>query len=180
MLRSAMIVVTACALCAGLLNAQWGGMGGRRGAGWPQRPRSTEGQTTQYLNPTNLAPLPGFTHTVKVGPVAYVSGELPIDSAGHLVGGNDLQAQARQAFANLETALRLAWANPANVTELRVYVVNLAPSDVQAIHDAAPQFFPAAHAPAGTVLGVTALPVAGARIAVDAIAIVPADRTPRE
>jgi enamine deaminase RidA (YjgF/YER057c/UK114 family) len=179
MLRSATLVVTACALCAGLLDAQWGGMGGRRGGGGPQRPRP-ETQAPQYLNPTNLAPLSGFTHAVKVGPVTYLSGELPLDSAGHLVGGHDLQAQARQAFANLETALRLAWGSPANVTELRVYVVNLAPSDVQTIHEAAPQFFPARNPPAGTVLGVAALPVAGALIAVDAIALIPVERTPRE
>jgi 2-iminobutanoate/2-iminopropanoate deaminase len=179
MLRSATLLVTACALSPGLLTAQWGGMGGRRGGGWPQQRTRPVAQAPQYLNPANLAPIPGFTHAVKVGPVTYVSGELPLDSAGHVVGG-DLKAQARQAFANLETALRLAWGSPANVTELRVYVVNLAPSDVQTIHDAAPQFFPARNPPAGTVLGVAALPAAGALIAVDAIALIPVERTPRE
>jgi enamine deaminase RidA (YjgF/YER057c/UK114 family) len=88
-----------------------------------------------------------------------------------------LRAQARQAFANLEIALRLAWALPRDVVELRMYVVNLSPSDWQTVREAAPQFFPAQNAPAGTVLGVTALPVTGALIVVDAVAITPPDRT---
>jgi len=178
-MRVILAVSAVSALFAGSLDAQWGGMGGRRrgGFGRSQRGEGAESQTRGYLNPLTLAALPGFTHAVKVGPVTYVSGELPLDSAGHLVGGGDLGAQARQAFANLEIALRLAWAHPADVVELRMYVVNLSPSDLQTVRDAAPQFFPAKNPPAGTVLGVVALPVTGALIAVDAVAITPPDRT---
>jgi enamine deaminase RidA (YjgF/YER057c/UK114 family) len=171
-------VAAAAVLLAGAVDAQWGGMGGRRGGfGRQQRGSGAESRARGYLNPLTLAALPGFTHAVKVGPVTYVSGEPPLDSAGHLVGAGDLRAQARQAFANLEIALRLAWAQPRDVVELRVYVVNLSPSDVQTVREAAPQFFPAKNPPAGTVLGVTALPVTGALIVVDAVAITPPDRT---
>jgi len=171
-------IVAVTVLFAGNLAAQWGGMGGRRGgSGSQQRGAGSESQARGYLNPLTLAALPGFTHAVKVGPVTYVSGELPLDSAGHVVGAGDLRAQARQAFANLEIALRLAWALPTDVVELRMYVVNLSPSDLQTVREAAPQFFPARNPPAGTVLGVTALPVTGALIVVDAVAVTPADRT---
>jgi enamine deaminase RidA (YjgF/YER057c/UK114 family) len=178
-MRLISVVAAAAALFAGSLDAQWGGMGGRRGGfgGRPQRSAGSESQARGYLNPLTLAALPGFTHAVKVGPVTYVSGELPLDSAGHLVGAGDLRAQARQAFANLEIALRLAWALPTDVVELRMYLVNLSPSDLQTVREAAPQFFPVRNPPAGTVLGVTALPVSGALIVVDAVAITPADRT---
>jgi enamine deaminase RidA (YjgF/YER057c/UK114 family) len=179
-MRFISIVTAVVVLLAESLNAQWGGMGGmggRRGGGRQQRGAGSESQARGYLNPLTLAALPGFTHAVKVGPVTYVSGELPLDSAGHLVGANDLRAQARQAFANLEIALRLAWALPTDVVELRMYIVNLSPSDLQTVREAAPQFFPARNPPAGTVLGVTALPVTGALFVVDAVAITPADRT---
>jgi enamine deaminase RidA (YjgF/YER057c/UK114 family) len=177
-MRFILTIAMAASLLAGTLDAQWGdmGMGGRRGGFGREQGRS-ESQPRGYLNPLTLAALPGFTHAVKVGPVVYVSGELPLDSAGHLVGGSDLGAQARQAFANLEIALRLAWALPSDVVELRTYVVNLSPSDLQTVREAAPQFFPAHNPPAGTVLGVTALPVTGALIVVDAVAVIPADRT---
>lgn len=179
-MRFTTVVAAMVVLLTGSLDAQWGGMGGmggRRGGYGRQRAAGAESQARGYLNPLTLAALPGFTHAVKVGPVTYVSGELPLDSAGHLVGAGDLRAQARQAFANLEIALRLAWALPTDVVELRMYVVNLSPSDWQTVREAAPQFFPARNPPAGTVLGVTALPVTGALIVVDAVAITPADRT---
>jgi enamine deaminase RidA (YjgF/YER057c/UK114 family) len=172
-------VAAAVALLAASLDAQWGGMGGGMGGrhgGYGRQQRGAESETRAYLNPLTLATLPGFTHAVKVGPVIYVSGELPLDSAGQLVGADDLRAQARRVFANLEVALRLAWAQPTDVVELRMYLVNLSPSDVQTVREAAPQFFPARNPPAGTVLGVTALPVTGALIVVDAVAIIPADR----
>ncbi len=61
----------------------------------------------RYINPGTLAALPGFTHAVKIGATVYVSGEVALDSTGTLVGPGDLRVQARQAFANLSTVLRL-------------------------------------------------------------------------
>src|SRR5258705_13800582 len=113
------------ALAAGACAPMGGGMGGGRSGGMERGPGG--GQEPRYINPGTLAALPGFTHAVKVGLVTYVSGELPLDSAGHVVGAGDLRAQARQAFANLEIALRLAWALPPDVVGLRMYGVNLPP-----------------------------------------------------
>jgi enamine deaminase RidA (YjgF/YER057c/UK114 family) len=166
-LVAALVAGAGCASARG--GPGGGGEGEFEGPGPEQR---VDSSGPRYLNPLPLAALPGFTHAVKVGPYAYVSGELPLDSAGHVVG-TDLAAQAKQAFSNLEVALRLAWAHPANVTRLTVYVVHLSPDDLAVIRKAAPAFFPAHNPPAGTVVGVAALPVAGALIAVDATAFIP-------
>ena len=161
------------------------GMGGRgmegggenRGRFGALRP---EGVEPRYINPGTLAALPGFTHAVKVGLVTYVSGEVALDSMGQLVGAGDVRAQARQAFANLQVVLELARARPADVTKLTVYVVNLVPGDIAAIRQAAPAFFPDRNPPAGTVVGVAALPGAGLLIAVDAVAVTRGELMPRE
>ena len=161
------------------------GMGGRgmegggenRGRFGGLRP---EGVEPRYINPGTLAALPGFTHAVKVGLVTYVSGEVALDSTGQLVGAGDVRAQARQAFANLQVVLELARARPADVTKLTVYVVNLMPGYIAAIRQAAPAFFPDRNPPAGTVVGVAALPGAGLLIAVDAVAVTRGELMPRE
>jgi len=133
----------------------------------------------RYINPGTMAGLDGFTHAVKVGTTVYVSGEVALDSLGHLVGPGDLKAQAAQAFANLTQVLRIAGATPADVTQLTVYVVNLHPADLQAIRDAGPAYFPPRNPPAGTVVGVQTLPRDGLLIAVDAIAYAPGMFLPR-
>lgn len=137
-------------------------------------PGRMEPSGRRFVNPGTLAALDGFTHAVRLGFVTYVSGEVPLDSTGTLVGPGDLAAQAKQAFANMALTLRIAGNEPADIVKLTVYVVNYQPQDFAVIRQAAPEFFPARNAPAGIVVGVAALPRAGMLIAVDAIAQAPA------
>jgi enamine deaminase RidA (YjgF/YER057c/UK114 family) len=127
----------------------------------------------RFVNPGTLAALDGFTHAVRLGFVTYVSGEVPLDSTGKLVGPGDLAAQAKQAFANLALVLRIAGNEPSDIAKLTVYVVNYHPQDLAVIRQAAPDFFPEHNPPAGIVIGVAALPRDGMLIAVDAIAQAP-------
>lgn len=144
-----------------------------------QSPGDVDPAATRYINPGTLTALPGFTHAVRIGPTVYVSGEVALDSAGRLVGPGDLRAQATQAFANLATVLRIAGAAPADVAKLTIYVVNYAPRDLAVIRAAAPEFLPDRNPPAGSVVGVQALPLDGLLIAVDATAVVRALFHPR-
>ena len=132
----------------------------------------------RYINPGTLAALPGFTHAVRFGSTLYVSGEVALDSTGRLVGVGDVKAQAAQAFANLATVLRIGGAGPSDVAKLTIYVVNYTPKDLDAIHQAAPDFFPQRNPPAGTVIGVQSLPEDGLLIAVDATAVIRAQIRP--
>ncbi|HEV2751602.1 MAG TPA: RidA family protein [Gemmatimonadales bacterium] len=136
--------------------------------------------STRYINPGTLAALPGFTHAVRIGSTLWVSGEVALDSTGRLVGLGDLRAQATQAFANLETVLRIGGARPTDVAKLTIYVVNYSSKDLEVIQQAAPEFFPPRNPPAGTVIGVQSLPQDGLLIAVDATAVVRAAILPRE
>jgi len=159
------------AMGQGSREAGRGGPGGRMGGGF-------DPTATRYINPGTLAALDGFTHAVRVGQVVYVSGEVALDSMGTLVGPGDLAAQARQAFANLEFVLDLAGVSPTDVVQLNVYVVGYKPADWATIRQAGAKFFPQRNPPAGTVLGVTALPREGLLIAVDAIGLVKATFRP--
>ena len=147
------------------------GPGGRPGAGF-------DPAATRYINPGTLAALEGFTHAVRVGQMVYVSGEVALDSLGGLVGPGDLAAQARQAFANLEFVLDIAGVSPSDVIQLNVYVVGLKPGDWATVRGAGAKFFPQRNPPAGTVLGVAALPRDGLLIAVDAVAVIKANFRP--
>jgi enamine deaminase RidA (YjgF/YER057c/UK114 family) len=150
---------------------------GGYGGGPP--PGRAEPSNRRFVNPGTLAALDGFTHAVRIGFTTYVSGEVPLDSTGQLVGRGDLAAQTKQAFANLALVLRIAGNEPSDILKLTVYVVDLRPEDMATIRAAAPAFFPERDPPAGTVVGVASLPRDGMRIAVDAVAQAPALFRPR-
>lgn len=175
-------VVTIPAVMAGALCAPALGQGAGSGPGGPVRRGAGPGfdpTETRYINPGTLAALDGFTHAVRVGNLLYVSGQVPLDSAGALVGAGDLAAQARQAFDNLALVLRIAGAAPEDVVRLTVYVVGYKPGDQATIRAAGAAFFPQRNPPAGVVLGVAALPREGMLIAVDATAVIRAMFRPR-
>jgi enamine deaminase RidA (YjgF/YER057c/UK114 family) len=160
-----------CAPAMGQGRMEREGPGGRMGGGF-------DPTVTRYINPGTLAALDGFTHAVRVGPMVYVSGEVALDSMGGLVGPGNLAAQARQAFANLEFVLNMAGVSPTDVVQLNVYVVGFKPADWATIREAGAKFFPQRNPPAGTVLGVAALPREGLLIAVDAIGVMKATFRP--
>jgi len=61
----------------------------------------------RFLSPDTLAAPFGYSHVVDspAGRIVYISGQVPLDSDGQLVGEGDFEAQARQVFENLTRAL---------------------------------------------------------------------------
>ncbi len=108
---------------------------------------------------------------VRVGATIYVTAQTALDSAGALVGGRDLAAQAAQAFRNVATVLKSANASPGDVVRLTIYVVDYDPKDLATIRDAGGAFFSGRDAPAVTILGVQSLTQPGLLIAIDATAV---------
>lgn len=124
----------------------------------------------ERMNAPTVQSLDGFSQAVKVGTTLYVSGQVALDSAGRLVGGNDLSAQLEQTLLNLRAVLTASRALPADVVRMTVYVVNYTPADYPTIRDALIRFTPQGAPPALTLVGVSALPVSGLRIGLDAVA----------
>ena len=122
-----------------------------------------------FTRPDGLGPANGYSHaTAATGRVVAVSGQLPVDAEGRLVG-DDPPAQARQVFANLTTALAAAGARPADVLRLNFYVLDLA--DLAAVRQARDEFA-ADPPPASSLIQVAGLVLPGARLEIDALAVV--------
>lgn len=47
----------------------------------------------------------GYTQAVKIGDTIYVSGQVSHDDNGNIVGRGDIEAQMRQAYANIQKLL---------------------------------------------------------------------------
>jgi len=91
-----------------------------------RRSGNTRELTVRHLNPAGLFHNPAFTQVITVeGPhrVVWVGGQDAVNPEGLVVGKGDLGTQTAQVLANVETALRAAGAELADVVKWTVYVV---------------------------------------------------------
>jgi 2-iminobutanoate/2-iminopropanoate deaminase len=112
-------------------------------------------------------PISHYADAVLAGDTLYISGIVPVDAAGEVVGGEDVVAQAGQVFAIMDRVLAAAGAAPADVVKVTVYLLDI--DDRPLINPVRRRFFGAAR-PASTLVEVSRLAVPGARLEIEAIA----------
>lgn len=115
-------------------------------------------------------PLSHYTDAVRAGDLLFVSGIVPVDASGALVGGDDVVAQADQVFALLGRVLGAAGAEPGDVVKVTVFLLDK--RDRERINPVREAFFGAAR-PASTLVEVSGLVVPGALLEVEAVALRP-------
>jgi 2-iminobutanoate/2-iminopropanoate deaminase len=113
-------------------------------------------------------PISHYTDAVRAGDLLFVSGFVPVDGEGHLVGGDDVVAQTRQVLANLAAVLAAAGATFADVVKVTVYLTDI--EDRARINPVRKEVFRDTR-PASTLVEVSALATPGARVEVDAVAL---------
>jgi enamine deaminase RidA (YjgF/YER057c/UK114 family) len=81
----------------------------------------------KIINPDVLGkPLGQYSQItrVKASEFLFIAGQVATDKNGDLVGADDFDAQCRQVFANIETALASQGANWTNVVEFTTLLVH--------------------------------------------------------
>ena len=63
---------------------------------------------------------------VECGRVLFVSGQVPVDGEGNLVGAGDFPAQASQVFENIKAIVEEAGGSMANVIKITVFLTDIA------------------------------------------------------
>jgi 2-iminobutanoate/2-iminopropanoate deaminase len=117
-------------------------------------------------------PISHYADAVLADGVLYVSGIVPVDERGAVVGEGDVVAQARQVFAIMGRVLDAAGAAPADVAKVTVYLLDV--DDRPRINPVRQEFFGASR-PASTLVEVSRLAVPGALLEIEAVAHVGAE-----
>ena len=112
-------------------------------------------------------PISHYTDAVLAGDTLYLSGIVPVDAGGQVVGGDDVVAQAREVFAIMRRVLSTAGMGPEHVARVTVYLLDV--DDRPRINPVREAFFGATR-PASTLVEVSRLAVPGALLEVEAIA----------
>jgi enamine deaminase RidA (YjgF/YER057c/UK114 family) len=109
----------------------------------------------------------GFHLGIRVGDTVYVSGSVAWDPEGNIVGGDDMKAQSRQAFANVREILAEAGATMDDVVKITAFLTDI---DRYAEYSAARAEAFSNNVPASTAVSAPALIQPGLLVEIEAVA----------
>lgn len=113
-------------------------------------------------------PAPHYADAVIAGNLLFVSGLLPLDMQGRLVGSNDAGAQAAHILGILRHIVESAGSSLEHVAKLTVFMTDL--GQRAAVNAARIACF-GAWRPASTLVQVSGLIAPGALLEIDAVAV---------
>jgi reactive intermediate/imine deaminase len=123
-----------------------------------------------FERPEGLPPVNGYSHAVSFsGTVVAISGQVPMDKDGCVVGADDPAEQMRQVFHNLGVALIAAGSDFARVVKLTIYLTDL--EDLAVFRKVRDQYLDPAALPASSLVQVKGLVNPAFRVEIDALAV---------
>jgi len=115
-------------------------------------------------------PISHYTDAVVAGELLFISGVVGVDGQGALVGGDDVVAQARQVFENMRAVLDDAGCRFEDIVKVTVYLTDV--DDRPKINPVRQEVFGDAR-PASTLVEVSRLAIPGAKVEIEAVALIP-------
>ena len=120
--------------------------------------------------PGIAAPRGPYSPAVRAGDFIYVSGQVPVDPATNQAVLGDIKAETRQVLSNIRRILEGCGSSMADVVRCGVFLTDV--KDFAAMNEVYTEFFGEIK-PARTTVSVPALPLADAKIEIDAVAYQP-------
>ncbi|AKG35459.1 RidA family protein [Paenibacillus durus] len=125
----------------------------------------------KFKNPETMPPTFGYTHVVEArnARTIYISGQVPLNKEGLLVGAGDLNAQTRQVFENIKSALNAAEVSFDDVVKLTFFLTDIV--QMQTVRVIRDQYINTVNPPASSVVEVRKLIQEDILIEIEAIAV---------
>ncbi len=130
---------------------------------------------SERIEPVGWTPPSGYANgTIASGRMLAIAGQVGWDARQHLVSA-DFLAQAAQALLNVADVLRAAGGDPEHLVRMTWYVLDAAEyrANSKALGAAYREIF-GSHYPAMTLIVVAGLLEEGARVEIEATAVLPA------
>lgn len=113
-------------------------------------------QKEVVLTPNAPQPIGPYSQAIKAGDFVFCSGQIPLDpKTGELVGGTDVQAQARRAFDSCKALLEAAGTSLDRVVKTTLFLKNM--GDFPKVNEVYATYFKGA-TPARSTIEVARLP----------------------
>jgi reactive intermediate/imine deaminase len=122
----------------------------------------------RHIRPQGLPPTHGYSHVVTFNGLVVVSGQVPLDADGNLVGPDNAEVQVRQVFDNLRAALAAADAGLDDVVKLTIFLTDL--DDLEVVRRVRDEYFDTESPPASSLVRVAGLVNPAFRVEIEALA----------
>lgn len=135
----------------------------------------TDSSAFRLQNFSSVASPKGYSHAAIVdlgkSNMIILSGQVPIDKNGNLVGKNDFSKQAEQVFKNIKNIMSELGGTMSNVVKIGIYVVNM--KDIQALRNVRDKYIDLKNPPTSTLVEVSKLYREDVLLEVEATAVIP-------
>jgi len=135
----------------------------------------TDTSIVKFKNPASVAAPKGYSHAAIIDlgncQMIVLSGEVPLDSEGNIVGQGDLGKQTEQVFKNIKNIISDLGGTMDNVVKLGVFLTDV--SQIQTFRDIRNRFINLKTPPTSTLVQVSKLFRDDVLIEVEATAIIP-------
>ena len=122
------------------------------------------------VDTTLFDPIGPYSHAVRAGNQLFVSGTPGVDPATGQLAGPAVYEQTAQAVRNVLALVAAAGGTERDIVHVQVNLVDVA--DFADMNRAYAEHFSTPY-PARTVIGIAALPKPGARLTLNAVAVLP-------
>lgn len=137
----------------------------------------THPQEQRLLVPNTLPAPAGYSHIAVVpatANLAFISGQVPLNSAGELIGGQNFEEQAIQVFRNIGAALEAVGSDFRNVVKFGMFVTDMA--NLPTLRSVRDRFIIAEAPPTSTLVEVTRFFRPDILVEIEATALCPGAR----
>ncbi len=131
----------------------------------------------ELINPEGWARARGYSNVVVAeGRQVFIAGQIGWDPRSQTFAPKDYVAEVRQAFVNLVEAVAAAGGKPEHIAAMTWYITDAAEylANAREVGGAYKEII-GRHYPAMTMVQVSALLMEGARVEIDATAVIPHD-----
>ena len=124
----------------------------------------------RITTPGAPAPRGPYSPAVRAGDFIFVSGQVPVDPISGKTVSGDVRAETRRVLENIRINLEGCGASMADVVKCQVFLADI--KDFAAMNEVYTEFF-GDFKPARTTVQAGALPLAGSKVEIDAVAYKP-------
>ncbi|MBA4852476.1 RidA family protein [Emticicia sp. BO119] len=129
----------------------------------------------KFVNPGSVIIPKGYSQTAQIDMgnsiMLLISGQVPLDVQGNLVGRDNFTKQTEQVFTNIKNIIEEAGGNINHLAKITIFIKDI--SKIQVVREVRDQFVNSKAPPASTLVEVSKLYREDVMIEIEATAVIP-------